>query len=36
MSPLVPDVGAFRPLVRDEAADETLSFPRLAEFRRML
>jgi hypothetical protein len=36
MSPLVPDVGAFGPLVRDEAADETLSFPRLAEFRRML
>lgn len=36
MSPLVRDVAAFRPLVRDEAADETLTFPRLAEFRRML
>ena len=36
MSPLARDVGAFRPLVRDEAADETLAFPRLSEFRRML
>jgi hypothetical protein len=36
MSPLVREVGSFRPLVRDEAAGETLSFPPLAEFRRLL
>jgi putative SbcD/Mre11-related phosphoesterase len=36
MSPLVREVDSFRPLVRDEAAGETLSFPPLAEFRRLL
>ena len=35
-SPLVDDVDAFRPLVYDEDAEETLSFPPLGEFRRML
>jgi hypothetical protein len=35
-SPLVGDVGQFRPAVRDEAADETLWFPTLAEFRNQL
>lgn len=36
MSPLARRVGTFRPLVRDEAADETLSFPPLSEFRSLL
>jgi putative SbcD/Mre11-related phosphoesterase len=36
MSPLARAVGAFRPLVRDETADETLTFPPLSTFRRML
>ena len=36
MSPLVRNVEAFRPIVRDEDADETLEFPPLGEFRRML
>ncbi|MEF8840518.1 MAG: metallophosphoesterase [Haloarculaceae archaeon] len=36
MSPLAREVDAFRPLVRDEAADETLTFPPLSTFRRML
>ena len=36
MSPLARRIGAFRPLVRDGAADETLSFPPLAEFRSLL
>jgi hypothetical protein len=35
-SPLVGDVDAFRPLVYDADAEETLSFPPLGEFRRML
>lgn len=35
-SPLVRDVGDFRPIVRDEDADETLEFPPLGEFRQML
>jgi len=36
MSPLARRIGAFRPLVRDETADETLSFPALSEFRSLL
>jgi hypothetical protein len=36
MSPLARHVDAFRPLVRDEDADETLAFPPLSSFRRML
>jgi len=36
MSPLARAVDAFRPLVRDETADETLTFPPLSTFRRML
>jgi metallophosphoesterase superfamily enzyme len=35
-SPLVRDPGSFRPVVRDEDADETLVFPPLARFRRLL
>ncbi|MWG36424.1 metallophosphoesterase [Halomarina oriensis] len=35
-SPLVPDVDRFRPVVRDEASDETRRFPRLGELRRLL
>ena len=35
-SPLVTDAGTLRPVVRDETADETLEFPPLGEFRRML
>jgi hypothetical protein len=35
-SPLVGDVDRFRPVVRDEAADETRTFPPLGEFRRLL
>jgi putative SbcD/Mre11-related phosphoesterase len=36
MSPLVTDADAFAPVVRDEAGDETLTFPRLGEFRHRL
>jgi putative SbcD/Mre11-related phosphoesterase len=36
MSPLVTDPDAFAPVVRDEAGDETLTFPRLGEFRHRL
>ena len=36
MSPLARRVGAFRPIVWDEAADETLAFPPLSSFRRLL
>jgi len=36
MSPLVADADAFAPVVRDEAGDETLSFPPLGEFRHRL
>jgi hypothetical protein len=36
MSPLARRVGAFRPIVRDETADETLAFPPLSSFRRLL
>jgi len=36
MSPLVRRAEAFRPVVRDEDGDETLEFPPLGEFRRML
>ena len=35
-SPLITDADALRPIVRDEAADETHEFPPLGEFRRML
>ncbi|MFB6075333.1 MAG: metallophosphoesterase [Haloarculaceae archaeon] len=35
-TPLVTDVDAFRPVVWDEDAGETLSFPPLGEFRRLL
>ncbi|PSP84272.1 metallophosphoesterase [Halobacteriales archaeon QS_1_68_17] len=35
-SPLVADADALRPVVRDEAADETLEFPPLGEFRDLL
>jgi putative SbcD/Mre11-related phosphoesterase len=35
-SPLVRNADAFRPVVRDEDADETLRFPPLGQFRRML
>lgn len=35
-SPLVDDVDRFAPAVRDPAAEETLWFPRLGEFRAML
>jgi putative SbcD/Mre11-related phosphoesterase len=36
MSPLVTDADAFAPVVRDEAGDETLTFPPLGEFRHRL
>jgi putative SbcD/Mre11-related phosphoesterase len=36
MSPLVTDADRLRPLVHDEAADETLSFPALGRFRELL
>ncbi|ELZ86716.1 hypothetical protein C453_06244 [Haloferax elongans ATCC BAA-1513] len=35
-SPLVQDADVFRPLVRDEDAGETLTFPPLQKLRRML
>ncbi len=35
-SPLVRNIDEFRPVVRDEDDDETLEFPPLGEFRRML
>jgi hypothetical protein len=35
-SPLLSRPGAYRPVVRDEAGDETLWFPPLSEFRAML
>lgn len=35
-SPLVANADAFRPIVRDEDGDETLQFPPLGEFRRLL
>lgn len=35
-SPLVRTVKALHPIVRDEDADDTLEFPPLGEFRRML
>ncbi|PSP90035.1 metallophosphoesterase [Halobacteriales archaeon QS_4_69_34] len=35
-SPLVTDADALRPIVRDEAAEETLWFPPLDAFRRLL
>jgi len=35
-SPLVSDIDRFRPVVRDEAGDETRTFPPLGEFRRLL
>lgn len=35
-SPLVDDADAFRPIVRDEAADETHEFPPLRELRQLL
>lgn len=35
-SPLVTDAGALHPAIRDEAADETLWFPPLADCRRLL
>jgi putative SbcD/Mre11-related phosphoesterase len=36
MSPLVTDADALAPVVRDEAAGETLTFPPLGEFRHRL
>ena len=36
LSPLVRDVDAFAPVVRDEDAGETLTFPPLGEFRHRL
>jgi len=36
MSPLVGDAGAFAPVVWDEEAGETLTFPSLGEFRHRL
>ena len=36
MSPLVTDADAFAPVVRDDAAGETLTFPPLGEFRHRL
>jgi metallophosphoesterase superfamily enzyme len=36
LSPLVTRVAQFRPLVYDETADETLEFPPLGQFDRML
>jgi len=36
MSPLVTDADALAPVVRDEAAEETLTFPPLGEFRHRL
>jgi len=36
MSPLVTDADALRPVVRDEDRAETLDFPPLGEFRRLL
>lgn len=36
LSPLVTDVGLFRPIVYDEEAEETLEFPPLRQFSRML
>lgn len=36
MSPLVTNADAFRPTVRDEDAEESLEFPALGSFRRML
>lgn len=35
-SPLVTDADALAPVVRDEAAEETLTFPPLGEFRHQL
>jgi len=35
-SPLVETTGPLRPIVRDPDADETLEFPPLGEFRRLL
>jgi putative SbcD/Mre11-related phosphoesterase len=35
-SPLVTDLDRFRPIVRDENADETREFPPLGEFRELL
>lgn len=35
-SPLVADIGAFHPAVRDRSSEETLWFPPLAELRRLL
>ena len=35
-SPFVTDVDRFRPVVRDEAGDETRTFPPLGDFRRLL
>lgn len=36
LSPLVTRVEQFRPVVRDEGADQTLEFPPLGQFQRML
>jgi hypothetical protein len=35
-SPLLTDLGAFRPIVYDEDSEEALWFPPLSEFRSML
>jgi uncharacterized protein len=36
LSPLLSDPGTYRPIVRDEEADETLPFPPLSRLRRHL
>lgn len=36
LSPLVTNLDAYRPVVRDEDADETLTFPPLGRFRKLL
>jgi len=36
LSPLVTNLDAFRPIVRDEDASQTLAFPPLGRFRRLL
>jgi metallophosphoesterase superfamily enzyme len=36
LSPLVTDVGALRPIVRDTESKESLEFPPLGEFRHRL
>ena len=35
-TPLIPEIGAFRPIVYDPASQETLRFPPLEKFRQLL